>query len=49
MHVPTAELVALFRRITEKFPSGQVAFDVYSASTARFTRNSMLHLRYQLN
>jgi hypothetical protein len=35
MHVPTAEDVALFRRIIGSFPSGQFIFDVYAASTAK--------------
>lgn len=49
MHVPTAELVALFRRITEKFPSGQVVLDVYSASTARFIMWSSRFGRTRVN
>lgn len=36
MHVPTPEMVALCKRITARFPSGQFVFDVYSALTARF-------------
>ena len=35
MHVPTAEVVVLFRRIMGAFPSGQFVFDVYAASTAK--------------
>jgi O-methyltransferase involved in polyketide biosynthesis len=36
MHVPTAEVAALFERVLRKFPSGQFCFDDYSAATARF-------------
>jgi O-methyltransferase involved in polyketide biosynthesis len=35
MHVPTAEVVALFRRIMGAFPRGEFVFDVYAASTAK--------------
>jgi O-methyltransferase involved in polyketide biosynthesis len=35
MHIPTADMVALSRRLTAKFPSGQFIFDVYSGLTAR--------------
>lgn len=35
MHVPTAEVVALFKRIMDAFPRGEFAFDVYAASTAK--------------
>lgn len=35
MHVPTPEVAALLRRITERFPRGEIVFDVYSAFTAR--------------
>lgn len=36
MHVPTAELVTLFKRVMDRFPSGEFVFDVYSATTANF-------------
>ena len=35
MHIPTAEVGALFERIVSRFPNGQICFDVYSALTAR--------------
>lgn len=35
MHVPTADMVALFQRIMARFASGQFIFDVYGQSTAR--------------
>ena len=35
MHLPEREGTALFRRITEQFPSGQIAFDGYSGSMIR--------------
>jgi O-methyltransferase involved in polyketide biosynthesis len=35
MYLPEAEGLALFRRITEQFPSGQIAFDAYSSAMMR--------------
>jgi O-methyltransferase involved in polyketide biosynthesis len=35
MYLPHEDGIALFRRITEQFPSGQVAFDGYSAAMVR--------------
>jgi O-methyltransferase involved in polyketide biosynthesis len=34
-YLPEKEGSALFRRITERFPSGQIAFDAYSKATVR--------------
>jgi O-methyltransferase involved in polyketide biosynthesis len=35
MYLPPEDGIALFRRITEQFPSGQIAFDGYSGAMAR--------------
>ena len=35
MYLPEKDGTALFRRITEQFPSGQIAFDGYSGSMVR--------------
>ncbi len=35
MYLPEKDGIALFRRITEQFPSGQIAFDGYSGSMVR--------------
>jgi O-methyltransferase involved in polyketide biosynthesis len=35
MYLPQQEGIALFRRITEQFPSGQIAFDGYSGAMVR--------------
>ena len=35
MYLPEKDGVALFRRITERFPSGQIVFDGYSGSMVR--------------
>jgi len=35
MYLPEKDGVALFRRITEQFPSGQIVFDAYSRLTVR--------------
>lgn len=35
MYVPETEGIALLRRITERFPSGQIAFDGYSGAMVR--------------
>jgi O-methyltransferase involved in polyketide biosynthesis len=35
MYLPEKDGTALFRRITEQFPNGQIAFDDYSGSMVR--------------
>jgi O-methyltransferase involved in polyketide biosynthesis len=35
MYLPEQDGAALFRRITDKFPGGQIAFDGYSGSMVR--------------
>lgn len=38
MYLPPDEGIALFRRITERFPSGELAFDAYSSLVVRMMR-----------